>query len=90
MSWANTFYGIHAGQTCTIIGNGPSLNKVPADFLRAYPTFGTNRIYLRRDFTADYYVSVNPLVIEQSAAEINAYPARAKFISERKAHLVDI
>lgn len=88
MNWENVFSDRHAGETAIIIGNGPSLNNVPLSFLGKFPTFGTNRIYLLRDFTATYYCSVNPLVIEQSAAEINAYGAQAKFISDSRASLI--
>ena len=57
----------HRGETCLIIGNGPSLNDVPLEFLHKYPSFGTNRIYLKEGFTPTYYCSVNPLVISQFA-----------------------
>jgi glycosyltransferase involved in cell wall biosynthesis len=63
----------HLGQRCVIIGNGPSLNKMDLSFLRNEITFGMNRIYLlfdKWDFKPTYYVSVNPLVIEQSAEQI--------------------
>ena len=33
----------HKGETCLVVGNGPSLKKIPKDFLKKYPTFGTNR-----------------------------------------------
>ena len=59
----------HKGQTGVIIGNGPSLKDVPNEWLAKYPSFGTNRIYLK-GFLPTYYVSVNPLVIEQSIEEI--------------------
>lgn len=78
----------HTGETCVIIGNGPSLKNTPLAFLKKYPTFGTNRIYLLKDFTATYYACINPLVIQQSRDEINAYKAKAKFIAE--AHAGDI
>lgn len=56
-------------KTCIVIGNGPSLNNVPASFLYKHDTFGSNRIYLK--FTPTYYACVNPLVIEQNREEIN-------------------
>jgi len=65
----NRYQGKHRGETGLIIGNGPSLKDVPREFLNKYPSFGTNRIYLL-DFEPTYYVSVNPLVIEQSRDEI--------------------
>jgi len=64
-------YNQHAGETCIIIGNGPSLNDIPLEFLKSYLTFGTNRIYLLKGFEPTYYVSVNPLVINQSVDKIN-------------------
>jgi hypothetical protein len=60
---------LHAGRTGLIIGNGPSLTQIPLDLLEKYPSFGTNRVYLLKDFAPTYYVSVNPLVIEQYGEE---------------------
>jgi hypothetical protein len=88
MNWENVFADKHNGEVAVIVGNGPSLRNVPLEFLTKHITFGTNRIYLLPDFVAIYYVSVNPLVIEQSAAEINAYGAKAKFIAEREAYKI--
>ena len=88
MNWETTFADTHSGETAVIIGNGPSLKSVPVEFLKKYKTFGTNRIHLLPDFTATYYTSVNPLVIQQSADEINAYPARAKFIADAEAYRI--
>lgn len=46
----------YKGQTCLIIGNGPSLRRVPFGLLCSYPTFGQNKIYMR--FIPDFYVCV--------------------------------
>jgi hypothetical protein len=56
-------------KTCIIMGNGPSLNDVPADFLAKYETFGTNKIFLK--MTPKYYVAINPLVVKQNLETIN-------------------
>lgn len=80
------YEGIHNGETCLIIGNGPSLKNVPLDFLKRYPSFGTNRIYLMEGFEPTYYVSVNPLVIEQSIEEIKRLSS-IKFLPDRYAYL---
>jgi len=69
MSW-ETLKDKYHGQTCIIIGNGPSLRKIPRAFLEKYPTFGTNKIFLLDGFTPTYYAAVNPLVIEQNEARI--------------------
>ena len=61
----------HKGETCLVVGNGPSLKKIPKDFLKKYPTFGTNRCYLSpHGFLPRFYVAVNPLVVEQYLGEI--------------------
>lgn len=41
--------------------------------------------FVGKTFVPTYYCSVNPLVIQQSADEINAYPATAKFIADSEA-----
>ena len=72
----------HQGQRCFIIGNGPSLRNTDLSLLRGETTFGLNRIYLLFDklgFATTYYVSVNCLVIEQSAHDIERLPC-PKFI----------
>lgn len=77
------FENKHIGKRCVIIGNGPSLNKMDLSFLNNEFTFGMNRIYLLFDkwgFTPTYYVSVNPLVIEQSINKIERIPS-TKFLS---------
>jgi len=74
----NPLYNTYAGKTCVIIGNGPSLNAVPNELLAKYPTFGTNRIYLR--LTPSFYVSVNPLFLKQRVDEVAAVPC-PKFLS---------
>jgi len=70
----------HKGETALVIGNGPSLNDVPLDFLQKYPSFGTNRIYLLDGFVPTYYAAVNPLVIEQFNYDIERMECE-KFIA---------
>lgn len=72
----------HRGERCFIIGNGPSLNRTDLSYLKNESTFGLNRIYLlfpTVGFSPTYYVSVNRLVIEQCAEEIERLPM-PKFI----------
>lgn len=77
-----TLLNSHQGETCLVIGNGPSLKDMPLDFLKKYPSFGSNRIYLLKDFCPTYYVAVNPLVIQQSTEEILKIGSEVLFISE--------
>lgn len=67
------YHNLHQGERCFIIGNGPSLKNTDLSKLKNEYTFGMNRIYLAFDemgFDTSYYVSVNDLVIEQCATEI--------------------
>lgn len=66
---------IHSGKRCFVLGNGPSLNKTDLTPLQDEYTFGMNRIYLlfpEIGFQTSYFVSVNTLVLEQCAADIQA------------------
>ena len=79
------FENIHRGERAVIIGNGPSLNRMDLSFLKDEFTFGMNRIYLgfeKWGFTPSYYVSVNPLVIEQSMDSIREIDT-PRFLSAR-------
>jgi hypothetical protein len=67
----------HKGQRCFIIGNGPSLKNTDLSKLKNEVTLGQNRIYLgfpEWGFSTTYYLSVNDLVIEQCASEIQNLP----------------
>ena len=67
----------HAGETCVILGNGPSLGKLDLAGLDGIPTFCLNRGYLKwagTGRTPTYYVAVNDLVIEQFHLQIAELP----------------
>ena len=79
------FRDINKGKRCFIIGNGPSLRKTDLTKLENEFTIGMNRIYLmfpELGFETSYYLSVNDLVIEQCAADIQAL-TMPRFISWR-------
>jgi hypothetical protein len=65
----------HKGERCFLIGNGPSLRNTDLSKLVGEFTFGFNRIFLAADelgFVPSCLVSINDLMIEQSAAELQA------------------
>jgi hypothetical protein len=71
----NDFKNTQSGRRCFIIGNGPSLSSIDMGKLRNEITFGMNRIYLlfpELGFSTTYYVSINDLVIQQCAADIQS------------------
>jgi hypothetical protein len=77
----------HQGQRCILVANGPSLNQMDLSFLRHETTIGLNKIYLgykKFNFYPRYYVAINPIVIQQSVAQIKALNA-VKFLSEAAA-----
>lgn len=77
--------GIHRGQRCFIVANGPSLTAADLDQLQKCGeiTFAMNRIYKMFPNTAwrpTYYVCEDINIFHESQAEINAIPARLKII----------
>ena len=67
----------HRGETCVIVGNGPSAAEIDLEALEDTPTFCLNRGYLLWEGSGrapTYYVAVNELVIEQFADEIAELP----------------
>jgi hypothetical protein len=61
------------GERCFIIGNGPSLKQTDLSRLKNEKTIGMNRFYLmfpELGFKTSYYVSINDLVVEQCAADL--------------------
>ncbi len=81
----------HQGERCFIIGNGPSLKKTDLSLLKGEVTFGLNRIYLLFNeigFPTTYYVTVNKLVIEQCAGDIERLPC-PKFIKWHSHNIIN-
>ena len=75
----------HLGQTCVLVANGPSLNKMSLSFLKQQTCIGLNKIYLgfsKFGFYPRYYVCVNPTVLAQSSDEISRLNC-VKFIGNR-------
>lgn len=65
----------HKGERCFLIGNGPSLKHTDLSRLKNDFSFGFNRIFLAAEelnFSPSCLVSINDLVIEQSAREFQA------------------
>ena len=70
----------HKGETCVILGNGPSLRDFDVSTLDGIPAFCLNRGYLlweRTGRSPAYYVAVNDLVIEQFSDEIAKLDSQA-------------
>jgi len=67
------FKNQYTGKRCFVIGNGPSLKNTDLSRLKDEYTFGMNRIFLmfpKLSFRTTFLVSVNDLVVEQSAQAI--------------------
>lgn len=82
----------HLGETCVIIGNGPSLNQTPMHLLRDVPTFGLNRLYLmyeRLGFSTTYHVVVNKYVVEQCTQDLLTLGAPVFSTVANRRHLPD-
>ncbi len=75
----------YQGKRCFILGNGPSLRQTDLSLLKNEYTIGLNRIYLAfpdMGFSTSFYLSVNDLVVEQCAEDIQALPM-PKFVAWR-------
>jgi hypothetical protein len=90
----------HRSQRCFIIGNGPSLRETDLTPLQSEFTFGLNRIYLlfpEIGFSTTYLVSVNELVLEQCATDLQTqslpkfftWRARRWFSDQPQTHFLD-
>lgn len=80
----------HLGETCVLVANGPSLNKMDLSFLAKHTTIGMNKIFLgfnKFSFYPSYYIAVNPTVIRQSKEDIKGLNC-VKFIGNRQGTLL--
>ena len=77
--------GIHNGEKCIIVGNGPSLSAEDLDAIHesGIMTFGTNRVFKifpSTKWRPTYYVTEDPDIIKGFCNEIDTVPAKTKFI----------
>lgn len=74
------------GERIFIIGNGPSINKMPLHLLKDEFTFGVNRIYLLYDkitWRPTFYTANDWRVVPDVADEINALTGSTFFFDQR-------
>lgn len=79
------FKGIHNGDFCFIVGNGPSLSADDLEVLHKnkIPTFGFNRIYLMFEKTSwrpTYYISQDEKMLKNCVNEVSGMDLPYKFI----------
>lgn len=69
------FKGVHAGERCFVMGNGPSLNLMDLSKLEGEVVFACNAAFLlfdRINWRPKYYVCVDSRVLPDRAADIDA------------------
>ena len=82
---------IHIGETCVIVGGGPSLRATPLKLLEKYPTFGCNKIFALyyklkgtpeklHGFVPTYYTCVDDKMIMDCIHHLFDYPAKKIFL----------
>ena len=79
------FKNIHLGDTCVIIGNGPSLTADDLEILykNKIKTFAFNRIYLmfeKTNWRPNYYISQDEKTLKPCQNKINEMQLKYKFI----------
>lgn len=81
------FKNVFKNDSCVLIGNGPSLNKVDFTKLQNVTTFAANNFYLmseKNNFFPDFFTIEDNLVIESNIDQIEmlkSYKAGEKFFS---------
>lgn len=80
------YNNIHSGESCVVIGNGPSLKPEDLTKLKELNivTFAANRIYKMFEQTKwrpTYYVCTDHVLIRDFLDEVNKIPAKRKFTS---------
>lgn len=79
------FRNKHDGETCFIVGNGPSLSPDDLEVLHKnnIPTFGFNRIFLMFEKTSwrpTYYISQDEKMLKNCVKQVNEMKLPYKFI----------
>lgn len=83
-SWLKENRDLHQGETCFILGNGPSLKEVDNEVLSKYSSFGTNGIFLK--FNPTYFVTISRDFFQNYISEISDLKCERKFVGEELAN----
>lgn len=78
-------HNTHMGESCFVIGNGPSLSSADLSVLkeRGIPCFAVNRIFKifsQTDWRPTYYVSTDHVLVRDILDEVNSLPLGEKFV----------
>ena len=78
-------HNTHMGESCFVIGNGPSLSVEDLETLQTngIDSFAVNRIFKifpKTSWRPTYYVSTDHVMIRDLLDEVNALPVKDKFI----------
>lgn len=80
------FKNLYDGKRIFVIGNGPSLNRTPLNFLKNEYTFGVNGIYHlydKLDFKPTFYTITDRRVISDIYQNVNALTNSLFFFDEK-------
>lgn len=67
------------GESCIIIGNGPSLNKIDMDYLKDKNTFGVNSIFYKDRFVPKFYTVEDTHVLKDNLKKIRSLDYEYQF-----------
>jgi hypothetical protein len=73
------------GETCFVLGNGPSLAAIDNEILNRFPSFGTNGIFLKH--IPDYYVTISVDFYKNHIEGIRSLEGCVKFIGDNLTEL---
>lgn len=78
---------IHAGESCFIIGTGPSLEKSDVEMLEGYHTIGVNtlyKLYTQTDWRSDYYCIIDPKTYGNVKEDLKINNVNKIFIAQNR------
>lgn len=85
----------HPGESCFVIGNGPSLTAEDLTTLqeKGIDSFAVNRIFKifpQTEWRPTYYVSTDAVLVRDILDDVNAMPVKHKFIPLQNKYYLDI
>ena len=86
VKYIKSLKGIHKGERCFVIGNGPSLTVSDLDLIKDETSFACNMIYSMFDKTEwrpAYYMAVDQIILMEAVDKIKELKGFDKFISYR-------
>ncbi|PLX70654.1 MAG: hypothetical protein C0602_03855 [Denitrovibrio sp.] len=81
--WLQNSKDMHKGESCFVVGTGPSLKDVDTSMLKKCPVFGVNGVFYKEGLNITYYTTISNFFWHHHTEQIKNVKCERRFILDR-------